>query len=198
MNKFSIVLLTLIMLIFVSACDDNNDNSAENMKEKLPTFIQAKICQDGESAYWVDIESYEFYGDYICIHVKEGQDILIDKSNCMLFSYKAENTETLGYAAIQIEPSTTDTNELPNILNEVMYVNAEMTALYSDASLNNDPIAYLNRGDVVTLQGVSGSFSKVITTDESTGYILSNMLSDSDPTLGEDTSGMSTELTPTQ
>lgn len=90
----------------------------------------------------------------------------------------------------------TDINGSAAILSKVMYVNAEMTALYSDASLNNDPIAYLNRGDVVTLQEIDGSFSKVITIDNAAGYIVSTMLSDSDPTIGESQPEMSADPTP--
>jgi len=90
----------------------------------------------------------------------------------------------------------TDTNGSVAVLSKVMYVNAEMVALYSDASLNNDPIAFLNRGDVVTLQEISGSFSKVITVDNVTGYVVSSMLSASDPTIGESQPEMSADPTP--
>jgi len=90
----------------------------------------------------------------------------------------------------------TDINGSAAVLSKVMYVNAEMTALYSDASLNNDPIAFLNRGDVVTLQEINGSFSKVITIDNAAGYIVSTMLSDSDPTIGESQPEMSADPTP--
>jgi len=90
----------------------------------------------------------------------------------------------------------TDTNGSVAVLSKVVYVNAEMVALYSDASLNNDPIAFLNRGDVVTLQEISGSFSKVITIENVTGYVVSSMLSDSDPTIGESQPEMSADPTP--
>ncbi|MEI8198519.1 MAG: hypothetical protein WCG21_00515 [Eubacteriales bacterium] len=90
----------------------------------------------------------------------------------------------------------TDTNGSVAVLSKVMYVNAEMVALYSDASLNNDPVAFLNRGDVVTLQEISGSFSKVITIENVTGFVVSSMLSDSDPTIGEAQPEMSADPTP--
>jgi hypothetical protein len=90
----------------------------------------------------------------------------------------------------------TDINGSVAVLSKVMYVNAEMVALYSDASLNNDPIAFLSRGDVVTLQEMSGSFSKIITINNVAGYVVSSMLSDSDPTIGESQPEMSADPTP--
>ena len=81
--------------------------------------------------------------------------------------------------------AATDSNGSAVVLNKVMYVNADLVALYPDASLNNEPIVYLSRGDVVTLNEVAGSFSKVTTIESTIGYIVSSMLSDSDPTIGE-------------
>jgi len=90
----------------------------------------------------------------------------------------------------------TDSNGSVAVLNKIMYVNADMVAFYSDPSLNNSPTLFLNRGDVVTLLEVSGSFSKVTTTDNVTGYIVSSMLSDSDPTIGESQQEMTADPTP--
>lgn len=92
--------------------------------------------------------------------------------------------------------AATDQNGAVASLNKVMYVTEEMVALYSDPSLNNAPAAYLNRGDVVTLSEVSGSFSKVVTVDNKTGYVISTMLSDTDPTIGESQAEMSADPTP--
>jgi serine/threonine protein phosphatase PrpC len=79
----------------------------------------------------------------------------------------------------------TDSNGSTVALTKVMYVNAQMVAVYPDPSLNNTPTVYLNRGDAVTFTKVSGSFSEVTTADNVSGYIISKMLSDSDPTIGE-------------
>ena len=79
----------------------------------------------------------------------------------------------------------TDSNGSTVALTKVMYVNAQMVAVYPDPSLNNAPAVYLNRGDAVTFTGESGSFSSVTTSDNVAGYIVSSMLSDSDPTIGE-------------
>ena len=92
--------------------------------------------------------------------------------------------------------AATDQNGAVASLNKVMYVTEEMVALYPDPSLDNAPTAYLNRGDVVTLQEVSGSFSKVVTVDSTAGYIISTMLSDTDPTIGESQAEMSADPTP--
>jgi len=81
-------------------------------------------------------------------------------------------------------------------LNKIEYINADMVAFYPEASLDSTPSAYLSRGDVVTLLAVTGSFSQITTTDGATGYVVSSMLSESDPTIGESLPEMSADPTP--
>jgi len=90
----------------------------------------------------------------------------------------------------------TDSNGSTIVNKEIKYVNAEMVAVYPDPSLNKEPTVYLSRGDVVTVDEVSGSFTKVLTVDSVSGYIVSTMLSDTDPTIGESQAEMSADPTP--
>lgn len=90
----------------------------------------------------------------------------------------------------------TDSNGSTVVNKVIKYVNAEMVAVYPDPSLNNEPTVYLSRGDVVTIDEVSGSFTKVLTIDGVSGYIVSTMLSDTDPTIGESQAEMSADPTP--
>ncbi len=90
--------------------------------------------------------------------------------------------------------TTTDVSTAP--LTKVMYVTSDMVGLYPDASLNGTPSVYLTRGDVVTLNESLGSFSRITTTDGATGYVLTTMLSENDPTIGESLPEMSADPTP--
>lgn len=90
----------------------------------------------------------------------------------------------------------TDANGSAAVLNKVMYVTADMVALYATETMDTAPTLYLSRGDVVILHEVAGSLSKVTTNDNVTGYIVSSMLSESDPTIGESLPEMSADPTP--
>ncbi|MEI8198749.1 MAG: SH3 domain-containing protein [Eubacteriales bacterium] len=172
--KKTILTFICFTLILVTSCGSDIKMDNANKINSLPKYMYADILREGTSVWTVGIASYEIIGDYISIHTGDGSYILVDKSNCVLYSF-----------AQPVETSTVDIVGSSAVLSKIMYVNAEMVALYSDASLKNDPIAFLNRGDVVTLQEISGSLSKVITIENVTGYVVSSMLSDSDPTIGE-------------
>ena len=173
--KKTILTFICFILILATSCGSNTNINSANKINSLPKYTCADILREGASVWTVNVASYEIIGDYISIQMEDGSDILVDKSNCILYLW-----------AQPVETSTVETTGSSAILNKIMYVNADMVAIYYDASLNNDPIAFLNRGDVVTLQEISGSFSKVMTIDfGTTGYVVSSMLSDSDPTIGE-------------
>ena len=79
----------------------------------------------------------------------------------------------------------TDSNGSAVVLSKVMYINTDQVALYSEATMQTAPSVYLNRGNVVTLLESGEALSKVTTVDGVTGYVLTSMLSESDPTIGE-------------
>ena len=81
-------------------------------------------------------------------------------------------------------------------LGKIKYLTADMVAFYPEASIESVPSRYLSRGEVVIFYEESGSFSKVKTTDGVEGFVLSVMLSDQDPTIGESLPEMSADPTP--
>lgn len=79
----------------------------------------------------------------------------------------------------------------------VLYASSDGVPVYSSASLDGTVIAQLKRGDVVTLQEkVDDTFSKVITANNVTGYILTAQLLDHDPTLNDPTTVTTGDPTP--
>jgi len=81
-------------------------------------------------------------------------------------------------------------------LGKIKYVTADMVAFYPEASVESVPSRYLSRGEVVIFYEEAGSFSKVKTTDGVEGFILTVMLSDQDPTIGESLPEMAADPTP--
>lgn len=91
------------------------------------------------------------------------------------------------------------TTSLPNAnaVGSVLYASSDGVPVYSSASLDGTVIAQLRRGDVVTLQErVDDTFSKVVTANNVTGYILTAQLLDQDPTLNDPTTVMTGDPTP--
>lgn len=83
MKKVIIVLILLLMVQFVSACD-NSDNNVQ-----LPEFDEARILNTVNSGYWtIKIESYEIIDSMFLIYGTEGHVVLFDKTNCVLYTYK--------------------------------------------------------------------------------------------------------------
>ena len=79
----------------------------------------------------------------------------------------------------------------------VLYASSDGVPVYSSASLDGTVIAQLRRGDVVTLQEkVDDTFSKVVTANNVTGYILTAQLLDHDPTLNDPTTTVTGDPTP--
>lgn len=84
-----------------------------------------------------------------------------------------------------------------NAVGSVLYASSDGVPVYSSASLDGTVIAQLKRGDVVTLQEkVDDTFSKVITANNVTGYILTAQLLDNDPTLNDPTTVVTGDPTP--
>ena len=84
-----------------------------------------------------------------------------------------------------------------NAVGSVLYASSDGVPVYSSASLDGTVIAQLRRGDVVTLQEkVDDTFSKIITANNVTGYILTAQLLDQDPTLNDPTTVMTGDPTP--
>ena len=97
---------------------------------------------------------------------------------------------------IDLKPETS----LDNVLDagSVLYVVNDGTPVYSQATTDSVVIATLQRGDVVTLQEVTdNTFTKVVTADNVTGYIISIALSEEDPTYHDETEPMESDPTPT-
>ena len=84
-----------------------------------------------------------------------------------------------------------------NAAGSVLYASSDGVPVYSSPSLDGTVIAQLRRGDVVTLQEkVDDTFSKVITANNVTGYILTAQLLDQDPTKNDPTTVMTGDPTP--
>ena len=92
---------------------------------------------------------------------------------------------------------TEATTTLPNTSRSVLYAASDSVPVYSKPSLDATVIGSLNRGDVVTLQEVTdNTFSKVVTANNVTGYVLSAQLLAEDPTYNDETSEMTGDPTP--
>ena len=93
---------------------------------------------------------------------------------------------------------TEATTTLPDTAGSVLYAASDGIPVYSQPALDATVIGNLNRGDVVTLQELSedGTFSKVVTANNVTGYVLSAQLLEEDPTYYDETSEMLSDPTP--
>lgn len=92
---------------------------------------------------------------------------------------------------------TEATTALPNSAGSVLYAATDNVPVYSQPNLDSTIIGVLNRGDVVTLQEVAdNSFSKIITANNVTGYVLSAQILPDDPTYTDITSEMTGDPTP--
>ncbi len=91
---------------------------------------------------------------------------------------------------------TIESNASKAALNKVMYTISENVPLYPEMALESTPIAFLPRGEVVTVLEEDGSFTKIETTDGKVGFVMTVMLSESDPTIGESLPEMKADPTP--
>ncbi len=105
---------------------------------------------------------------------------------CILFGYLGT---MFAFNASHIFGSKTTTVQsdgtLQEGLNIVMYVTEDSVGLYSSESLDTSPTAFLMKGDVVTVEEKDDVFCEVTTTDGVSGYVLTTMLSTSDPTIND-------------
>ncbi len=89
------------------------------------------------------------------------------------------------------------TTMLLNNAGSVLYAASDGVPVYSTASLDGTVIAQLRRGDVVTfVEKYDDTFSKVITSNNVTGYVLTAQLLDEDPTYNDPTTEMTADPTP--
>lgn len=93
-------------------------------------------------------------------------------------------------------PVITGTIDTNDSMNTVMYSLSDHIAVFAEESLDSAIIQELSRGEAVTLVELNDSFSKVITGTGNTGYVVTAMLSETDPTLGESYPEMSADPTP--
>ena len=93
---------------------------------------------------------------------------------------------------------TEATTTLPDTAGSVLYAASDGIPVYSQPALDATVIGNLSRGDVVTLQELTedGTFSKVVTANNVTGYVLSAQLLEEDPTYYDETSEMLSDPTP--
>ena len=92
---------------------------------------------------------------------------------------------------------TETTTVLPNTAGSVLYAASDGVPVYSQNSLDSTVIGSLRRGDVVTLQEITDdTFSKVVTVNNVTGYVLSAQLLAEDPTYNDPTTAMISDPTP--
>lgn len=95
-----------------------------------------------------------------------------------------------------IPASTTPTESMVESLGKVKYVTADLVSIYPQPSLDAEPSGTLSKGEVVTYFDESGSFSRVKTTGGTEGYVLTALLTDQDPTIGETLAEMHADPTP--
>lgn len=84
-----------------------------------------------------------------------------------------------------IDLSGTTTTALPTAVGSILYSKENMVPVYSKASEDATVIGTLNIGDPVTLKEITNeTFSKVVTKNNVTGYVLSDKLSAENPITG--------------
>lgn len=93
-------------------------------------------------------------------------------------------------------PTISNTVDLDESLNKVMYSISDHISVFADESLDSPVLQELSRGEAVKLISSGISFEKVVTNSGNTGYVMIGMLSDTDPTLGDPIPVMSADPTP--
>jgi hypothetical protein len=81
-------------------------------------------------------------------------------------------------------------------LNKVMYSVSDQVPIYAEESTKSQILQYLVGGEAVTLISQGGTFSKITTAAGNTGYVISIMISEIDPTIGQDIIEMTADPTP--
>lgn len=86
------------------------------------------------------------------------------------------------------------TNASEVVVERVAYVAVDGTSLYSQASEDSAVIASLSAGEAVQYLGVEGSYTKVTTQGQVTGYVLTVNLSDDNVNAGAAPAGQAQEM----
>jgi serine/threonine protein phosphatase PrpC len=93
-------------------------------------------------------------------------------------------------------PTISGTVDLNESLNKVMYSFSDHISVFAEESLDSAILQELSRGEAVKLISSNNSFAKVVTNAGNTGYVMTAMLSDTDPTIGDPIPDMSVDPTP--
>lgn len=93
-------------------------------------------------------------------------------------------------------PNAEVTVDQEQSLNKVMYSISDQVPVYSDESTKSTILQYLVRGEAITLIAQGGTFSKIFTAGGNTGFVVSIMISETDPTIGDDIVDMTADPTP--
>ncbi len=94
------------------------------------------------------------------------------------------------------DPNGMETVDQEQSLNKVMYSVSDQVPVYTEESTKSQILQYLIRGEALTLISQSGTFSKIKTAAGNTGYVISIMLSEIDPTIGQEEIEMTADPTP--
>ena len=98
---------------------------------------------------------------------------------------------------ISFDESTTLLSNTAVGTGSVLYAASDGVPVYSQNSLDSTIIGSLKRGDVVTLQEITDdTFSKVVTANNVTGFVLTAQLLTEDPTYNDPTTVMLSDPTP--
>ncbi|MBN1775231.1 MAG: hypothetical protein JW817_02060 [Clostridiales bacterium] len=97
---------------------------------------------------------------------------------------------------VKADPSASSTVDQDESLNTVMYSLSDNVSVLSGESTESQVVQVLSRGEAVKLITFGTTFSKVQTSSGNTGYVLSLMLSELDPTIGEEIIEMTADPTP--
>jgi len=90
----------------------------------------------------------------------------------------------------------TTTTNFPSATGSILFASKDLVPVYSKPSLESTVIASLYRGEVVTLDEITDeTFSRIITKDNVTGYVVSSQLAAEDPTANDETSAFFTDRT---
>lgn len=97
---------------------------------------------------------------------------------------------------VKSDPNASSTVNQEESLNMVMYSLSDNVSVLSDESTESQVLQVLSRGEPVKLIAFGSTFSKIQTASGNTGYVLSLMLSELDPTIGEEVVEMTADPTP--
>jgi protein phosphatase len=97
---------------------------------------------------------------------------------------------------VKADPGASSTVNQDESLNTVMYSLSDNVSVLSEESTESQVLQVLSRGEPVKLISFGATFSKIQTAAGNTGYVLTLMLSELDPTIGEEVVEMTADPTP--